>query len=61
MHTSLTRLMLLVAFISTQITFVALRSADGSGSGEFAETSVRCVKLGRQWQEPHGISPGYCK
>lgn len=57
-----TKGILAVVFLFCLWAFVAMRTADGSqGAGEFAETSTRCVKLNGNWQEPHGISPGWCK
>jgi len=57
-----TKMFLFGMFCVLLLAFVALRTADGSdGPPESSETSVRCVKLNGNWQEPHGISPGWCK
>jgi len=48
-----------VIYLATLWAFYGLRS--GTQTGEWSENSVRCVKLGHSWQEPHGFSPGWCK
>jgi hypothetical protein len=53
-----TKLILLVAYAIAIWAVFALRN--GNNAGEWSENSVRCVKLGGNWHEPHGISPGWC-
>lgn len=48
-----------VAFMAMLWVFYALRTPEGSG--EFSENSVRCVKLGADWQKPKWLTPGWCK
>lgn len=49
----------LICFLVITWMFYAIRTPDGDG--EFAENSVRCVKLGGDWQKPRWLTPGWCK
>ncbi len=52
---------LILAFVLSLCIWAVYGLRSKEGTGEWSENSVRCVKLGANWQEPHGISPGWCK